>query len=142
MKFIKIFTIALFTLSLTSCYEKFESPAAPIEMSDELMQAQGMEHLTIAELKSMFFPLSNSGSTNSQAETKYKRFVLSEDECTDYELANDHYIVGNYYIKGKVVSNDEQGNVYKSLHIFDGTEAIELKLTNGLFADFPCDLDS
>lgn len=142
MKFIKIFVIALFSLALTGCYEKFTSPAAPAEMSDEVMQAMGMQHLTIAELKDMFFPLDNSGSTNSQAETKYKRFVLSEDECTEYELKNDRYIVGDYYIKGKVISNDEQGNIYKSLHIFDGTAAIELKLTNGLFADYPCNLDT
>jgi hypothetical protein len=40
------------------------------------------------------------------------------------------------------LSNDEQGNIYKSLHIFDGTAAIELKLTNGLFADFPCNLET
>ena len=142
MKIIKIFILALVSLSLTGCYEKFESPAVPAQMTDEIMQARGMEHLTIAELKSKFFPLNNSGSTNSQAETKYKRFVFSEDECTEYELKNDRYIVGDYYIKGKVLSNDEQGNIYKSLHIFDGTAAIELKLTNGLFADFPCNLET
>ena len=113
MKFIKIFVIALFSLALTGCYEQFEMPAPQQEMTDEVMQAQGMQHLTIAELKDMFFPLNNSGSTNSQAETKYKRFVLSEDECTEYELKNNRYIVGDYYIKGKVISNDEQGNVYK-----------------------------
>ena len=142
MKFIKIFVIALVSLTLTGCYEQFETPSAPMEMSDEVMEAMGMQHLTIKELKDMFFPLNNSGSTNSKAETKYKRFVLSEDDCTDEELDNDSYIVGDYYIKGKVVSNDEQGNIYKSLHIFDGTAAIELKLTNGLFADYPCNLDT
>ena len=142
MKFIKIYAIALISLLFVGCYEKFDTPTAPVVMSDELMQAQGLEHLTIAQMKGMFFDLNNSGSTNSLAETKYKRFVLSEDECTEYELANNRYIVGNYYIKGKVISNDEQGNVYKSLHIFDGTAAIELKLTNGLFAEYPCDLDT
>ena len=39
-----------------------------------------------------------------------------------------------------MISNDEEGNIYKSLHIFDGTAAIELKLTNGLFFDYPCNL--
>lgn len=142
MRFIKIFIFALTSLACVGCYEQFETPAVPTQMTDEIMQAQGMELLTIKELKDMFFPLNNSGSTNSQAETKYKRFVLSESECTEYEIKNDRYIVGNYYIKGKVVSNDEQGNIYKSLHIFDGTAAIELKLTNGLFADYPCNLDT
>lgn len=142
MRFIKIFIFALTSLACVGCYEQFETPAVPTQMTDEIMQAQGMELLTIKELKDMFFPLNNSGSTNSQAETKYKRFVLSESECTEYEIKNDRYIVGNYYIKGKVISNDEQGNIYKSLHIFDGTAAIELKLTNGLFADYPCNLDT
>lgn len=26
-----------------------------------------------------------------------------------------------YYIKGKVISSDRQGNIYKSLYIYDGT---------------------
>ncbi|MBQ5701201.1 MAG: hypothetical protein IIV68_03670, partial [Alistipes sp.] len=142
MKFIKLFAIALVSLMFVGCYEQFETPKQPVVMSDEIMQAQGMEHITIKQMKDMFFDLNNSGSTNSKAETKYKRFVADKSECTEYELANNHYIEGNYYIKGKVVSNDEQGNIYKSLHIFDGTAAIELKLTNGLFAEFPCNLDT
>ena len=142
MRLTKISIIALVVLLATSCYEKFESPTIAADMTDAQMQEQGMTLITIAEMKSMFFPLDNSGSTNSQAETKYKRFVLNKSECTDYEIANNRYIVGNYYIKGKVISNDEQGNIYKSLHIFDGTAAIELKLTNGLFAEFPCNLDT
>ena len=142
MRLIKISIIALVVLLATSCYEKFETPTIAADMTDAQMQEQGMTLITIAEMKSMFFPLDNSGSTNSQAETKYKRFVLNKSECTDYEIANNRYIVGNYYIKGKVISNDEQGNIYKSLHIFDGTAAIELKLTNGLFAEFPCNLDT
>lgn len=142
MKFIKLFAITLVSLMFVGCYEQFETPKQPVEMSDELMQAMGMEHITIKQMKDMFFDLNNSGSTNSKTETKYKRFVADKSECTEYELSNDHYIEGNYYIKGKVVSNDEQGNIYKSLHIFDGTAAIELKLTNGLFAEFPCNLDT
>ena len=142
MRFTKLSIIALVALLATSCYEKFDTPTIPAEMTDAQMQEQGMTLITIAEMKEMFFPLDNSGSTNSQAETKYKRVVLNKSECTDYEIANNRYIVGNYYIKGKVISNDEQGNIYKSLHIFDGTAAIELKLTNGLFADFPCNLDT
>ena len=96
MKFIKIYAIALISLLFVGCYEKFDTPTVPTVMTDELMQAQGMEHLTIAQMKDMFFDLNNSGSTNSQAETKYKRFVLSKDECTDYEIANNRYIEGNY----------------------------------------------
>lgn len=30
-------------------------------------------------------------------------------------------------IKGKVISSDAEGNVYKSLYIYDGEQAIELR---------------
>ena len=46
------------------------------------------------------------------------------------------------YIKGKVISSDRQGNIYKSLYIYDGTAAIELKLYNGLYLDYLLDLDN
>lgn len=57
-----------------------------------------------------------------------------------------------YYIKGKVISSDRQGNIYKSLYIYDdgewdgddqtGKAGIELKLYNGLYLDFLLDLAS
>ena len=40
-----------------------------------------------------------------------------------------------------MISSDRQGNIYKSLHIYDGTAAIELKLYSGLFMDFYLDLE-
>ncbi len=45
-------------------------------------------------------------------------------------------------IKGKVICADRQGNVYKSLYIYDGDGAIELKLYNGLYLDYLLDLDN
>ena len=38
------------------------------------------------------------------------------------------------------ISSDRQGNIYKSLYIYDGTAGIELKLYNGLYLDFLLDL--
>ena len=38
---------------------------------------------------------------------------------------------------GKVQSSDEEGNIYKSLHLVDETAAIEVKLGTGLYLDFP-----
>ena len=35
-------------------------------------------------------------------------------------------------IKGKVISSDAEGNVYKSLYLVDDSGAIEVKLTTGL----------
>lgn len=137
--------VALLGLVLTACYNKFEEPKPTFEYNDQVFEAinPGIEHISIADLKAIFGPITKTGDTGTQAGTKYIRFVADpEKECTDFELEKNWYNTGNYYIKGKVISNDEQGNIYKSLYIFDGTAAIELKLTNGLFLDYPCNLDT
>ena len=135
--------VALIGLIFTACYNDFEAPKAPTVFTDDLFEAvnPGVKHITIAKLKELYGDVQDSGSTNNQEETRYLRFVTNpEMECNEWEMKQKWYDTGNYYIKGKVISNDEEGNIYKSLHIFDGTAAIELKLTNGLFLDYPCDL--
>jgi hypothetical protein len=47
-------------------------------------------------------------------------------------VGEDIFVGHDVYIKGKVTSNDEQGNVYKSLYIQDETSGIELKLNNNV----------
>ena len=143
MKQYKMILVALIGLILTSCYNKFEEPQPVYTYDDQTFEAlnPGLEYISIADLKALFGNISSTGDTGTQAGTKYIRFVADpQKECTAFELEKGWYNTGNYYIKGKVISNDEQGNIYKSLYIFDGTAAIELKLTNGLFLDYPCDL--
>ena len=145
MKQFKIVLVALLGLILTGCYNDFEMPSAPIQYEDDAAFEKAnpdLEHISIADLKAIFGNISNTGTNNSQGTTKYIRFVADKSECNAWELEKSWYNTGNYYIKGKVISNDEQGNIYKSLHIFDGTAAIELKLTNGLFLDYPCNLET
>lgn len=128
-------------LLMTSCYNDFSQPKDNYEFNDELVQILGGNLITIQQLKDMFGDIQGSGTTSSRLDTRYKRFVSSEDECTQFEKEKGWYVLDkNYWIKGKVISNDEQGNVYKSLYIFDGTGSIELKLTNGLYLDYPLDL--
>ena len=143
MKQYKMILVALLGLVLTACYNKFEEPKPTFIYDDKTFEALNpdLQHITIAQLKDIFGEISKTG-TNKAGSTKYIRFVADKSECTQYELDKGWYNTGNYYIKGKVISNDEQGNVYKSLYIFDGTEAIELKLTNGLFLDYPCNLET
>ena len=133
--------VALLGLVLTACYNNFEDPKPVFTYNDQTFEAMNpdLEHISIADLKAIFGSISGSGDTGTQAGTRYVRFVADpQKECTAFELEKKWYNTGNYYIKGKVISNDEQGNIYKSLYIFDGTAAIELKLTNGLFLDYPC----
>ncbi len=117
----KIFQLcaALFVLvSTTGCYDDFDAPAT------EEAFAQ-MTRLTIQEVKDMFIvehgTISGTGQNDSWNDTKFT--VIPDDE--------------DYYIKGKVLSSDEEGNVYKSLHICDETGAIEIKLSTGLYLDYP-----
>ena len=130
---------------MTSCYNNFETPEPSYVYNDQLMQAMGMKHISIYDLKKMFGEISGTGSTNVSdglSSTMYKRFVLKKSQATDWEQQTNRYIEGNYYIKGKVISNDKEGNIYKSLYIYDGTAAIELKLTNGLYLDYPFNMDT
>ncbi|MBR2352852.1 MAG: hypothetical protein IKA70_07975 [Alistipes sp.] len=145
MKQIKIFLIAILGLTLTSCYEQFDEPQPTQLYNDESFEAQNPDYqqVSIATMKGWFGNISNTGNNTDRSDTKYIHFVVNaEEECDEFTLKKGWYREGKYYIKGKVISNDEQGNIYKSLYIFDGTGAIELKLTNGLFLDYPCDLDS
>ncbi|MBQ7856080.1 MAG: hypothetical protein IJ348_03050 [Alistipes sp.] len=143
MKF-RILLVATFALLMTSCYNDFDMPPTPTVYDDASFEEANPEltHISIADLKALFGNTSGTGDTGSQAATKYIRFVNDASECNSFELSKGWYVAGkNYYIKGRIISNDEQGNIYKSLYIFDGTGAIELKLTNGLYLDYYCDLD-
>ena len=145
MKMFKIFLIMVVGSIMTSCYNNFETPEPSFTYNDQLMQGMGMEHISIYDLKKKFGEISGTGSTNVSdglAATMYKRFVTNKSQATDWEQSTGRYIVGNYYIKGKVISNDKEGNVYKSLYIYDGTAAIELKLTNGLYLEYPFNMDT
>ena len=145
MKQYKMILVALLGLFLTACYNDFEQPKKVMIYDDQTFEALNpdLEHITIAEMKNIFGQTSNTGTNAGAESTKYIRFVENpQKECTELELKKNWYNTGNYYIKGKVISNDEQGNIYKSLYIFDGTGAIELKLTNGLFLDYPCNIET
>ena len=141
----KIFLIMVVGSILTGCYNDFDTPKPAPVYNDQVMQAMGMTHISIYDLKKMFGEINGTGSTNVSdglEKTMYKRFVLKKSQATEWEQSTNRYIEGNYYIKGKVISNDKEGNVYKSLYIYDGTAAIELKLTNGLFLDYPFNMDT
>ncbi len=145
MKMFKIFLIMVVGSILTGCYNDFETPKPAFTYNDQLMQGMGMEHISIYDLKKKFGEINGTGSTNVSdglGATMYKHFVQKKSQATDWEQQTNRYIEGNYYIKGKVISNDKEGNVYKSLYIYDGTAAIELKLTNGLFLDYPFNMDT
>ena len=105
-----------------SCYEVYESVAPRKVYDDEAFEAQFPEaqHITIAELKYAFGTIGNTGVNSGWGNTK--SMLIGEDIFEGKDI----------YIKGIVTSDDDEGNVYKSLFIQDETSGIELKLNNNV----------
>jgi len=122
MKINRIFALLAIALLAVGCYEKFESVEPRPIFSDSSFEAQfpDAEYITIKELKDAFGTISNTGVNSGWNNTIYKL------------VGEDIFVGRDVYIKGKVISNDEEGNVYKSLHIQDHTAGIELKLNNNV----------
>lgn len=125
MKMNKILAMVVACFALVGCYEDFDSVPERQIFDDTSFEAQFPEarYITIAECKEIFTSahgsISGTGENSGWNDTKY---VQVEDDL---------------YIKGKVVSDDEQGNVYKSLYIQDETSGIEIKLNNNVGVRFP-----
>lgn len=94
--------------------------------TDESFEAKFPEAklITIAELKYAYNEeiggISGNGVTNSWNDTK--SVLIGETAFAGQEV----------YIKGKVMSDDTEGNIYKSLYVQDATSGIEVKLNNNV----------
>ena len=122
MKITKIFTIIAAAILAVGCYEKF-TEVEPVALMDDLTfesMFPDAERITIAELKYAFGTISNTGVNSGWNNTIYK--LIGEDIFVGHDV----------YIKGKVTSDDTEGNVYKSLYVQDETTGIELKLNNNV----------
>lgn len=123
MKITKIFSFIVAAILATGCYEQFSDVPAREPIDDQQAFEQmfpNAVHITIAELKYAFGDISNTGVNSGWGNTKY--MLIGEDIFRDEDV----------YIRGKVTSDDTEGNVYKSLYIQDETTGIELKLNNNV----------
>ena len=122
MKLNRLFALVAVAVMTVGCYEKFETVAPRPVYTDDSFEAMfpEAERITILELKEAFGEISNTGVNSGWGNTKYKL------------IGEDIFVGRDVYIKGKVISNDEEGNIYKSLHIQDHTAGIELKLNNNV----------
>lgn len=121
-KYIKLAAIALAAAAtLLSCTEKFDDPAPYKPVTDADIIADGYELITIADLQQYFhneFPNWDNGG--------------------DFAAANYVQILDRVAIKGKVISTDWYGNVYRSLFIQDHTGGMEIKVgLTGMFGTYP-----
>ena len=122
MKLNRLFALVAIAVMAVGCYEKYEDVAPRRIYNDDTFEAMfpDAERITIKELKDAFGEISNTGVNSSWSNTRHK--LIGEDIFAGRDV----------YIKGKVISNDEDGNIYKSLHIQDHTAGIELKLNNNV----------
>lgn len=147
MKSLKIAFALLVGVLAAGCYNDFDTPGPRKLYTDDDMAQLGLQQVSIKTVKGWFTEafggISGTGTNNNGWEnTKTLKFGdLTPDEAQFISLKG-RPDASDKYIKGKVISSDRQGNIYKSLYIYDGTAAIELKLYNGLYLDYLLDLDN
>ena len=147
MKSLKIAFALLAGVLAAGCYNDFDTPGPRKLYTDDDMAQLGLQQVSIKTVKGWFTEafggMSGTGTNNNGWEnTKTLKFGdLTPDEAQFISLKG-RPDASDKYIKGKVISSDRQGNIYKSLYIYDGTAAIELKLYNGLYLDYLLDLDN
>ena len=147
MKSLKIALALLVGVLAAGCYNDFDTPGPRKLYTDDDMAQLGLQQVSIKMVKGWFTEafggISGTGTNNNGWEnTKTLKFGdLTPDEAQFISLKG-RPDASDKYFKGKVISSDRQGNIYKSLYIYDGTAAIELKLYNGLYLDYLLDLDN
>lgn len=122
MKLNKLIAMLAAVVVAVGCYED-HTMVGPRELYTDATFEEMFpeaEHITIAELKYAFGTISNTGVNSGWNNTIYK--LIGEDIFVGHDV----------YIKGKVTTDDDEGNVYKSLYIQDDTSGIELKLNNNV----------
>lgn len=110
--------LAVASLGFTGCYNDYGNPAPGRIYDDAYFQSRGYTYLSIEDVKARYRaanPGANDGSVAS--------WTVDEP----------------LYTRGKVVSSDRDGNIYKSVYIYDATtqSAIELKLSTGNYLFHP-----
>lgn len=141
MKSLKIAWAVLLGALAVSCYNDFDTPGPRKLYTDANMEQMGLTRKSIAEVKAKFGRISGTGTNDNFATTRSLKFGNLTPDEEGFEGLSSWPEAANYYIKGKVISSDRQGNIYKSLFIYDGTAGIELKLYNGLYLDYRLDLE-
>ncbi len=113
----KLLSLAVTGVLLAGCYNDIDNPSPAVIMTDELMAEEGLTYISIKDLKQQFFDLNGNNPGEVASMT----------------------VSDALYTRGKAISNDRAGNIYKSLYIYDGeTEsAIELKLNTSNYIFYP-----
>ena len=118
----------------TSGYSKFISekvPAGSGSITGVLGVYDGTYQLYIRDLNDVQF---NDPRFGAQAPTPNKTIAELKALCT----SNLVQVNQDYIVEGIINANDESGNLYKQLFIFDESAGLEFKVdVAGLYTDFP-----
>ncbi len=103
----RLLLLSLLTVSLLlpGCYSDFDNPEVKKIYTDA--DFDGATIISVKQLKQLFYDNYGSGSD---------------------ALGKSYTVTDNYVIKGKVISSDKDGNIYRTMYIQDETGAIEVKL--------------
>lgn len=117
MKSIYKLLLMAVALMAASCYNDYDDPAAEPVMTDADLKAEGLRYISLKELKARFW--SETGASTGAVAS----WTIDEP----------------LYTRGKVISTDRYGSIYKTVNIYDETTetAIELKLNSGNYLFYP-----
>lgn len=122
-KLINIALVALVGVVAQSCYNDYGIPEEAHIYSDA--DFSDCEIISIKEFKD------------------YYSYLVASSTTANVQESSNEIITENWVIRGKVISSDESGNVYKSLYIQDGNiddgtrAAIELRLFASNYVSYP-----
>ncbi|MCL2028224.1 MAG: DUF5689 domain-containing protein [Bacteroidales bacterium] len=121
----KLCLFAIAMLAFPACNDKFDNPNRY-----QPFDPTGKTIITIADLKKSLWTRDNF-LTNVWVTTA----IREGEYVTAYEeIAHASIILQDVYIQGRVISDDREGNFYRSLCIQDETTGITVKLgRNGLY---------
>lgn len=130
-RFFSIFLTLAVAVAAVGCYNDFDTPD-PLDAVRPATDADfdPAQYRTIKQVKQLF--LDRFGSVSNTGDTLASNGWNGSGPSTCYVKIED-----DIYIKGKVMSSDEEGNIYKSLYLCDDSGAIEIKLGTGLYISYP-----
>lgn len=115
----KLSLIAAVVLFFVGCYNDYDNPKPAREYTDEDFRKEDLAYVSIKELKNRFYSKTGTSLGNGDAVS----WTVDEP----------------IYTRGKVISTDRFGNVYKSIYLYDeeSESAIEVKLNTGNYLFYP-----
>lgn len=146
MKSLKIAFALLVGVLAAGCYNDFDTPGPRKLYTDDDMTQLGLQQVSIKTVKGWFTDafggISGTGTNNNGWEnTKTLKFGDLTPTSRSSSASRGVPMLLTSISKARSSAATVRGNIYKSLYIYDGTAAIELKLYNGLYLDYLLDLD-